>query len=427
MCVGALNHLEGVRRVLIVCPNSLKYNWKEEFEYSGVPWKVVILEGSGDGKAEILAQCSKFARGYPETRQVVVTNYESLTRLAKELNVYQPEVIIADEAHQIKNHKAQKTKALKSIRSGIKWALTGTPLLNNPLDLWSVIDWVRPNYLHGNFYAFRNCHCIIYTGAGFPIIKGYRNVDELKKKVDKVSFRVTKSECLDLPAKVWVERQVELSPAEAKAYTQMAREMVAEIGEEEVSASTMLVKMLRLTQITSGFMSVEGKVYPIGGSKLVVLKELLEELEGQKVVVWAHYKEEVRMIRELCRQMGRPYTQLVAEDSLAIRQQNVEAFQKNNECAQIMIGSVSIGGLGVTLTAAQHCIYFSNTWSQGDRLQSQDRLHRIGQTSKVTYYDLIVPKTIDSYIIKVLKNKAKLADKITGDSARKILVDELTE
>lgn len=417
MVVGALNHLQ-VKRVLIVCPSSLKYNWNREFEYSEVEWHVVVLEGSGHQKDKTLKEIKLSAKPI-----VVITNYDSLDRLRNSLQNYSPEVIVADEVHACKNPKAKRTKALKSVKTARRWALTGTPVLNNPLDVWSIIDWVRPGHLHKNYFAFRAYHCNIYTGAGFPIIKGYRYLDELKRKVNAVSYRVTKEECLDLPEKMWTERAVILSPPEERIYHQMAKEMVAEIGEAEVYASTMLVKMLRLTQITSGFIMNEGITTRIGDSKLKVLEEILEELDGKKVVIWHHFKEEGAMIQELCQKLGRPYRQLIAKDDPVVRQMQVNEFQELSE-PLVMIGSVAIGGMGITLTGANHCVYYSNTFSQSDRLQSQDRLHRIGQTNKVTYIDLVVPNTIDSYILKVLKNKAEIANRITGDTLSKILVDK---
>lgn len=422
MCIGAMNHLYSHRskaRVLIVCPNSLKFNWKKEFGYSDVEWDIHILQGSGADKKLQLERINRTNNG----RCVVITNYESLSPLVKTCTQYAPDLIIADEAHNIKNHRAQKTKALKAIPAKLKWALTGTPVLNSPLDLWSIVDWVKKGHFSPNFYAFRNRYALIYTGAGFPIIKGYINQDELKKKVDVLSYRVTKDECLDLPEKTFIERFVTLSKDEYKIYKDMAHEMVASIGEEEVAASIILVKLLRLQQITSGFLSgEEGKVIHVGNSKLNALQELLEELEGQKVIIWINFKEEYVRINKLLHEMKLKTFRLISEDSSEERQQNVDGFQSTiGPC--IMLGSTRVGGVGVTLTAASHAVYFSNRWSYGDRLQSQDRCYRIGQVQNVTYHDLLVENSIDTYIMKKLKLKQSISDKLTGDDLKKIAFD----
>lgn len=424
MCIGAMNHLEGeIKRVLIICPNSLKYNWAKELGYSKIDWNVTVLEGSGDAKEETIRRLVRSGRGAEATRCVVITNYDSIKRLLPQLKLFSPDLIINDEMHQIKSHNTQRTKAIKKIPSKMRWGLTGTPYANTPLDIWSQVDWLKPGHLSKNFYAFRAKHCLMYTGAGFPIIRGYLKLDELKEQVGRISWKVTKDEALDLPDQTWTERQVTLSAAEARVYKDMAKEMVAEIGESEVIASTLLVKMLRLMQMTGGFVDIGGQVQQVGTSKIEVLREVLEELQGQKVVVFCHFRHEIKMITELLAKMKRPAYHLIADHHIMERQGQIEAFQACDTDA-VMVVSVAVGGVGVTLTAASYAVYFSNDWSYVNRDQSEARLHRIGQANKVTYVDLVVPGSIDSYILRKLKGKQEMASKLTSRDLNNILFDK---
>ena len=419
MKIGALNILRSrgeVNKVLIVCPKTLKYVWADEFKHSRLAWNIVILDGPIAHRAKEIGWQKK-----PHT--VLITNYDSITKLVPALNQWSPDLIICDECQAIKSPKAKRTKALKQIATQRKWAMTGTPVVKNVLDVWSIMDWIRPGHLFNNYYAFRNRYCNIYTGAGFPMITSFKNLDELKSKVDVYSWRKLKEECLDLPDKVWQQVDFELEAPEREAYKQMAEEMIAEIGDQEIVASTALVRTLRLQQLTSGYLQNDKKeVVRVGNSKLDVLADLLDDLQGQKVVIWTRFREDVAAIAALCKKLKRSWYTITGADSAEMRMKNITSFQTSTY-DDVMIGNIAAGGAGITLTASSHVIYFSHSWSLGDRLQSQDRTHRIGQKNKVTYYDLCAIKTIDSHILKVLKGKQHLSDILTGDKLRRIVYD----
>jgi len=419
MSIGAMN-LMNVERVLVVCPNSLKLNWEREIrEASKREWLTLIPSGRKKDFNIFMAVKRRF--------KVIITNYESLTKYAKEIATFAPELVIADEATAIKSHKAKRTKALKAIKTRYKLAMTGTPVANNPLDVWSIMDWIRPGHLHPNFYAFRSRYCDIYTGAGFPIIKRFRNMDELKKKVDRYSYRVLKEECLDLPEKIFIRREFDLSPEERRVYKGMADDMIAEVGDHKIAASIAIVKLMRLQQITGGFIQnmvgSQLQVHATGVSKLKNLEELLEELGDKKVLVWAKFKEEVRLIAELCRSLGRVAYRFTGDETTEEREQAVRDFQ-SVEGNQVFVGTAAAGGMGITLTAASYCVYYSNSFSLTDRLQSQDRIHRLGQGNTCVYYDLVARQTVDAYILNKLEKKVELSDQITGDDLKKIAYSE---
>lgn len=410
--IGAMNILRQrgmIHKVLIICPKSIKAVWANEFEKSTDSWKIKVLGGTSKEKKLFIKT---------ELTDVFIVNYDSVKLILTELNQWRPDLVIIDEAHAIKNHRAQRTKAVKGIKSALRWAMTGTPIIQNPLDIWSIFDWIKSGLFSPNFYAFRNRYCVIWSGAGFPLIKGFKNLPEMKEKCDRYSWRVLKSECLDLPEKIWTVREFELSEEERKIYKDMAEEMIAEIGKEEITASTALVRTLRLQQITGGAIPDMKDV-----TKLKVLEELLDELAGQKVVIFCRFKEEIRRIKMLCATLSRPYVVMTGEEGEHERAKAIEEFQKEDGKDTIFLATIQTGGLGITLTAASHCVYYSNSWSLGDRIQSSDRLHRIGQKNSVTYYDLAASGTIDKKILKVLSKKESLSDRITGDDLRKIVYD----
>lgn len=421
--IGAMNVLKKngkVSRVLIVCPNTLKYNWRDEFEKSHLPWECVILDGSSKKRKEKLISYNLRRMSLSDHSIVVITNYESLINLIEELNKFEFDLIIADEAHGIKNHKAQRTKALKIIKTKFKLALTGTPYAQGPLDIWSIFDWIRPGHFAKSFYAFRARYAIIYTGAGFPMIKGYKNLDELKRKVEEFSIRILKTECLSLPEKIYQRVEIDLSKEERRVYDEMANEMIAEIGNKEVVAQTILTKLSKLQQMSSGFVYSEEKPMIFGRSKLDALEEILDSIQDKKVVIWCRYKEELKQIIDLALSRGRPHVFLAQEMDERERMEAINKFQTSTD-PFLFIGNVGIGSAGINLFSSHYCIYFSNSWSLTDRLQSEDRLHRYGQKNAVNYYDLLARNTIDGYILSVIQSKIKMSEKVTGDDLKKML------
>lgn len=417
MCIGAMNWLqahEGLNKVLILCPKSLIYNWKKEFEKSKIKWNAITLRGTNDKKKKEISKASKSGLS------VIIGNYESIGGLLEEIKSFTPQLIICDEAHQLKNHQAKRTKAVKEINTHRRWALTGTPIINKPLDIWSLVNWVAPHLVSRSFYGFRARYAIVYTGGGFPAIKGYKNLKELKEKVDQVSWKVTKAEALDLPEKVYQVREIKLSKEEALAYNQMSKTMVADIKGKEVAANIILTKLLRLMQIVNGFVNDQGVTETFGRSKLDALMEIVNELEDKKIVIWTTFRHDFERVETEIRSVGRSVYVLKADLTPDERQEQIDKFQSDAGSA-VMVGSIAIGGVGVTLTAASYCVYYSNTWSLGDRLQSEDRLHRIGQTNKVTYIDLVASNSIDEYIIKTIGKKQSLANVINENNLKDII------
>ena len=417
MAIAAMNQLASqgqVSRVLIICPKTVKLSWVKEFrDMQSYPWEVMALDGS-------MVKRAKQVLAMPKKNSVLILNYESVCALKATLSAYAPDLVICDEAHAIKSPKSLRTKAIKLIESKYKWALTGTPY-QSPLDVWSIVDWVKRGHFHHIFYAFRNRYCNIYTGAGFPIIKGYKNLTELQERLGLVSYRVTKEECMDLPKQTWVTRHVDLDEEEMALYKAMADEMVAEIGEHRFVATTVLVKLLRLMQITSGHVPInEGLAHRVGTSKIDALQELMEELTGP-TVIWCQFRHEVDAVIEMFQRIKckRQLYVLTGDTPQDVRLQAITEFQKSKDA--ILIGTMRTGGIGITLTAASDMVFFSNSWSTTDREQAEDRIHRKGQERPVTYYDLVATGTIDEYVLKVLRKKMQISSTLSGDDVRNML------
>lgn len=408
-------------KILVICPNILRHNWEKEFEsWCEIDRKIHVVEkGTKQSKEKKL---QGFISSFAAFKAVII-NYDAVASMFDLLTAYKADMIIIDESHLVKNHKAKRTKLVTKLASlaTYKFVMTGTPSPNNPLDIWSQMNIIRPGHLSNNYYVFRSRYADVYTGGGFPMIKSFRRLDELNKLVSQYTYRVTKEECLDLPDKTFVTIEIEMGAKTKKIYEDMASEMVAEIEPEiEVSAEYMLTKMIKLQQITSGFIKVEDKTTVFGDDKIVAFKELMETFEGEHVVVWAKFKAEIDMIKAALDEMKIDCRVLTGDVKEEDRIAGIKHFNES-EKQVVLVANTAIGGAGLTLTRAKYSVYYSRNFSLGDARQSEDRIHRIGQTRNVTYYDLVCKGTIDSYICKSLAKKQTLADKLTGDDVKKML------
>lgn len=419
-----------IRRVLIVCPSSLILNWAEEFE----KWtdRFVVIPVLGDGKKRLKTIQDNVNRKEPFA---MIINYEAVAARYDKTKPKRVRVntnpitnalsgnwglVACDEHHRAKNHQSATYYGLKQIGAKAlrRWGLTGTPTPNNPLDIWAQIDWIKPGHLNQNFYAFRNQYADIYTGAGFPMIRKFTNQDHLKTLIDAISYRVTKDECLKLPPKIRVSIPIEMSAKTRKVYDQMLTDLVVEVAGNVVTAEIILTKLLRLQQITSGYIGDEdGNTHDVGTDKIDALKDLMEDIGDQHVVIMARFASDLPRIRKA---LGdRDVVEISGAITREDRQAAVTRFQEDNPC--VCIATIQAGGVGLTLTKANVMIYYSRDFSLGNAIQSEDRIHRVGQKSdRVIYYDLLCKGTIDEYIKKVLEGKKVIADKLTGDDIRKI-------
>tara|TARA_Y100000768_G_scaffold330194_1_gene268752 strand:- start:53 stop:1150 length:1098 start_codon:yes stop_codon:yes gene_type:complete len=329
-----------------------------------------------------------------------------------------------DESTTIKNPTAKRTKNILSIGNLARYRriLTGSPVTKSPLDLYSQCEFLDPYFLgHQSYYSFRARYANMidrnFGGRRVQIVGSYRRLPELTAKLEKFSYRVLKEDCLDLPPKVFTKRIVELTDEQKKIYAQMKRMAIAELDGKVMSTVNVMTQLMRLHQVTCGhFKADDQTVKLVKNNRITALLELLEETDG-KVIIWANYREDIKNIVEsLKKAYGEASTvEYHGGVDSTLRQDNIAQFQQKNGPTRYFVGNAQTGGYGITLTAANTVVYYSNSYDLEKRLQSEDRAHRIGQTGSVTYVDFIAENTIDERIVKALRRKINLANEIMGE------------
>jgi SNF2 family DNA or RNA helicase len=331
-----------------------------------------------------------------------------------------------DESTTIKNPKAKRTKSILKLSEMAKYRriMTGSPVTKNPLDLYSQCEFLSPWHLDfQSYYAFRTRYAIMknanIAGRQIQLVAGFQRLGELSEKLNPFSYRVLKSDCLDLPDKIYMKRQIKLSPDQFKVYDQMKKEALATLNGKKVTTVNALTQLMRLHQITCGhFTSDDGMTQPIKNNRINELMDVLEETEG-KAIIWAHYQYDItNIIKEVIKVHGPgsivDYYGLTPQDQ---RQKNIKKFQNDDKC-RFIVGTPATGGYGITLTAANTVVYYSNGYDLEKRLQSEDRAHRIGQKRSVTYVDLICEETVDEKIVKALRKKINIASEVLGEELK---------
>ena len=419
---------------LMVAPKAVVANLANEIEThlpERIARQVVIWKPSlTKTKREELRELSKKD---PKTLKFLLMNVEAFSSKkgvdVAEYFVQNFDVFMTvDESTTIKNRKAKRTKALCKIgeQCVMRRILTGSPVTRSPMDLYSQMDFLNPRILgFKSYYAFQGRYAVVQRrtmGAhSFNHIVGFRRLDELTEKLQEHSYRVRKEDCLDLPDKVYVKREVELTKEQTSAYTQMKHLALARLGSGELATTqNVLTQIMRLQQICCGHLTDDdGTIHEVKSNRLSSLLDICDEIQG-KAIIWATWTMDIRSITEALRDRFSvlSVSPLHGETPDSERQQIVESFQDRQSELRFIVGHPRTGGFGLTLTAATTVIYYSNSYDLELRLQSEDRAHRIGQTNKVTYIDLISPKTIDEKIVNALRGKIKIADQILGEDVR---------
>jgi SNF2 family DNA or RNA helicase len=336
-------------------------------------------------------------------------------------------MLAIDESTTIKNPSAKRTKSILLLGKQAKYRriLTGSPVTKSPLDLYTQCGFLN-SFLLGfdSFYAFRNRYANMidrnFGGRRVQLIGSYKRLDELSDKIKVFSYRVLKEDCLDLPPKVYIRREVELTDEQTKAYSTMKSAALALLKGKMATAPHVLTQMMRLHQITCGHLkNDDGTITEIKNNRVKELINLLNEVEG-KVIIWANYIHDIQhIVKEITDEYGAEsivqyYGAINSDD----RQEAIKKFQDKDSKVRFFIGNPQTGGYGITLTAANTVVYYSNGYDLEKRLQSEDRAHRIGQEKSVTYVDFIAPKTVDEKIVKALRSKMNIANTIMDEGFR---------
>ncbi len=422
--MGAAFEMGAIKRALVIAPSSVVSVWPKEFgELADFPVACQTLLGT---KPQRLKALAKLEKDRFLGLRVAAINYESVWRegVFEALKEYDADLIVCDESQRIKTHDAAQSKAVHELGDAARYKmiLSGTPVQNDAIDIWSQYRFLDRTVFGDRFYAFRGRYAIM-GGFNKKQIVGYRGLDELIKKEHSIAFRITKEEAIDLPEQTFETRYVEMTKKERDLYDAIRRDSYAELEDgEHITATTVLTKLLRLQQLTGGFLVKDDAEKPeqVGTAKLEALKDIVTDYVtegGKKLVVFARFIPEVTAIIKMAKKTLPKGMEAVSlhggvkkEDRGAI----VEQFQTDPRTA-LFIGQIDTAGTGITLTAADTCVYYSKNYNYATYEQSLSRIHRIGQRNVCTYIDLVVAGSVDEMIAKALQKKEDLAKTVVDD------------
>lgn len=402
--------------ILVVCPASLKINWRREIEMMYPEDMVAIISGSEMPMDDIY-----------ETAWIVI-NYDILEKhrewITEMIRVKKLETVIFDEAHYIKDIKAIRTKAALSIALLVKqvYCLTGTPVMNRPIELFSLLRAVKHPLAYredvamttlrkeyGKRYCGAFWHKLGYTGRGFWDEKGATRLPELREMTKDVFLRRTKAEVLNLPEKIVSVVSCDLTAEDKKSYAdawgKYLKWVAEHPGEKDIGnilSAQALIELGKLKQVCS----------------LSKIDRIIADIENaidqdQKIIVFSQFTGTINVISSKLNEKGIKNVTLTGNDDMNKRQESVDMFQ-NDVNTKVFIANIKAGGIGLTLTAASIVIFADMEWSPEIHRQAEDRAHRIGQTGTVNVYYYVADGTIEEDIIDILSAKQETIGVLTG-------------
>jgi SNF2 family DNA or RNA helicase len=419
-----------VKRVLIVCPSSAMHVWGNEVaRFADFPHDTRLLQGTMKKRIQVLDEWERDE----STLQIAVINYEIIrkTEMEEKVKEWSPDMIVIDESHKIKQHDAKQSMAMHRLSKIAEYRIiaTGTPVANKPLDFFSQYLFLEPRIFGYDYYAFRKRYAVL-GGYGNHQVIGYKNLDDLTGKAHRIAYRVRKEEALDLPETVDQVLYCELEPKARKIYNDFEKVAYALIEErekqkkaakegenfqgKEIHITNILTELLRLSQVTGGFVGNQSDFVQASEAKMKLFEEKIEDLldAGKKVVVFARFRPEVDAISQLLSRKSIDHVVLAGGSEN--RGDLVERFQ-NHEGCKVFVGQLQAAGESITLTAADTAIFYSFDYNFVSYDQARSRIHRIGQANKCTYIHLVAMNTIDEDILEALREKKDMADLLVDD------------
>lgn len=406
--IGLVNDDASIRSVLVVCPASLKINWAREL-----------------GKWLVRPLSVGIANGHLPPTDIVIVNYDVLAKFRREIDRRSWDLLVGDEIHYCKNGKTQRTRAMfgkwdrdpskrvTGIAARRRVFLTGTPIVNRPVELWPLVQALDPRGLGGNFMGYAKRYCNAWhNGYGWDFT-GASNLEELQQRL-RAGFMVRrlKADVLtDLPAK---RRQVVVLPSPASAAAAIRAEAEVYARYEEA------VDRLRANEVAFEEMSRVRHEVAVAKTPQVVehVAALLEEVE--KVVVFVHHHDVARIVAEAF-----PGAAVVTgETPVGQRSLEVDRFQRDADC-RVFVGSIRAAGVGLTLTAAQNVVFAELDWVPGNVSQAEDRLHRIGQRGSVNVQHLVFDGSVDARMAKVIVEKQEVIERALDRGTAAVEVDQV--
>jgi SNF2 family DNA or RNA helicase len=387
-----------VLKTLVVAPLAVHDSWEKHIkELTGAPVVRIDPKNRGAFVKALEARVNGF----------YIIHWQAL-RLVPELKKVKWFHIIGDEVHRAKNRKAQQTQAFKMLRAYKKTGLSGTPADDKPDDLWSVLNWLWPQY-YRSYWRFRKHYCVEEAvelgGAGRPVTKvvGVQNVESLHKEMDPWYIRRLKKDVLkDLPDKYYDTIWVDLDPKQRVAYNQMKRDMIAWLDNQDQTspliAGVVVAQLTRLQQFALAYMQPhpekDGKwIMTDPSTKLDVLCELIADNPTEQMVVFSQSKAVLYLLSRRLERQHVSHGLFTGDATQVDKDHLVESFQAGD--TQVFAGTIAAGGEGITLTASSTVIFLDRAWSPTKNLQAEDRCHRDGQKNAVQVIDIMAKNTID--------------------------------
>lgn len=421
---GAGYQMGKVERLLIVAPTSVVAVWPKELqEYAKFKYTCKTLLGEKKQRIKQIDDLLKFPF---KALKVAVINYESTWRpeILEKLKEFDADMVIADESQRIKTYDAAQSKAMHELgdQARYKLILSGTPVQTAAIDIWSQYRFLDKTVFGDNFFKFRGRYAIM-GGYGNKKIVGYKDLEGLIKKEHSIAFRVTKDEALDLPEQTFETRKIQFNQKEKNLYERIKKDSYAELdGGGHITATTVLTRLLRLQQLAGGFLVQDDAQKPqlVSKAKLDALADIIEDYvigSGKKLVIFARFIAEVKAIMELAGKVLPKELKQVAiygDIKKEDRGDIVKQFQEDPNTV-LFIGQIDTAGTGITLTAADTCVYYSKNFNYATYSQSLSRIHRIGQRNCCTYIDLEIEGTIDELISKALSRKEDMAKTVVDN------------
>jgi SNF2 family DNA or RNA helicase len=433
-------------RPLILCPNSLVYSWEDQIKQHS-DFEFVPITGTPRWRREGI----NAARKQKDKRLLFVANYEAAVAEGKNILSVPWGFVGCDESTAIKTHRRKRTDISVALgkNARFRYILTGTPMPQSPLDIWGQYLFLDKTIFGENHFAFKEHYSVLELRRFGPpgtrpvrVITGYRNIDELKKKVYSIGIRYEKSECLDLPPKVYEVRTCELDPGQQTRYRAMRQDSIIEEGDWRVKADNALARVTRLLQICSGFIRMEelhdpiierdGRIYtsPTFGfqkrtsrygvfktnPKLNLLENLLTDIlgnENKKVIIFSHYLKDLALIGDMLRRCKWHFRAIHGGIKNEDRQVVIENF-RDTSGMRVLLAQTNCASHGLNLQFCSTIIYYSRSYENETRMQSEDRIHRKGQDESCTIYDIVVEKTMDQAVFHALREGIDLSKNLTS-------------
>lgn len=407
---------KGYKHCLIICGvNGLKWNWANEVKtHSNEEAWILgqrkkngrIVIGSNADKLDDLKHLNSISAYFIITNIETLRSAEIVAQIENLCALNAIQMIAFDECHKAKNPTSQQGKGILKTKAETMIAMTGTPLMNTPLDLYIILKWL--GYEKHSFYQFKNHYCVMGGYGGYEIV-GYRNLDELQSELDNIMLRRKKETVLDLPEKTYIDEFVEMTPKQEQIYKEVTAQIKANIDQIKM-ANNPLAELIRMRQATgyTGILSSSIKE----SAKLDRMEEIVDEAveNGKKVVIFSNWTQ---MTLPIYNRLAVKYhgTYITGEVDSDQRAEHVRRFQEDDDC-KFVVGTIGAMGTGITLTAGTVEIFLDEPWNMALKEQCVDRCHRIGQKNNLTIYTIMAKDTIDERIHDIVEQKGVMADAI---------------